>query len=158
MNIRRLCVVAALVVVFSLAAKVTVSSLIGGSSNVNAVATPPARSSSSAAQATLPLGAKIDLGVIVQGKSAELSCWIRNQGTGDLQLSKIESSCECLEIHLSKMHIAAGERILAHAHYDGAKESDFAGSLQIEVQLIDDKGTKVGQIDVPIEVIRADAN
>ncbi len=94
----------------------------------------------------------MDLGVVVQGQSAKLSSRIKNQSTNPVQVSKIESSCECLEVRFSRTRISPGESVLAHAHYDGVREPEFVGALQIEVQLIDDKGTKVGQIDVPIAV------
>jgi hypothetical protein len=52
------------------------------------------------------------------------------------------------------MQIPAGGRVLAEVLYDGSKEPDFVGSLQIEANLLDDKGQKVGVIQIPIEVIR----
>ncbi len=104
---------------------------------------------------SLPLRATVNLGVVVQRQSAELNSWITNKGKSSVRVYKSESSCECLEARLSQMRIAPGERALVHVRYDGAREPEFVGSLQIEVRLVDDTGSTVGQIDVPIEVIRA---
>ena len=59
-------------------------------------------------QAILPLRATIDLGVIDKVQSVELSTWIKNQSKISVQASKIESSCECLEVRLSQTRIAFG--------------------------------------------------
>ena len=116
----------------------------------------PAGKAVAAPAPAFPLMTKLDLGVIVQGKSAALGCWVTNNGKNPVQVSKIESSCDCLTVTLSKQQIAPGEKILVTASYDGAKEAEFVGSLQIEVNLFDDNQTKVGQIEIPIEVISSD--
>ena len=85
-----------------------------------------------------------------------MKVWIKNAGKDAVRVSKIQASCECLELKLSHPELEPGQRALAQAHYDGAKEPDFIGSLQIEVELLDDKATKVGQINIPIEVISAE--
>jgi hypothetical protein len=109
-------------------------------------------------KASMPLSTTVDLGVVTQGQSAALKTWIKNQSDHAVQVSRIESSCECLDVRLSPMTIEPGKRALVRCHYDGAREPDFVGSLHIEVQLTDDKGMKIGQIDVPIEVILAKNN
>lgn len=115
---------------------------------------PPAAAPAASPTSSLPVKAKLDLGVAFQGESARLNAWIKNQSDHEIQMTRIEKSCECLEVTLSRTKLAAGERALVRLHYDGAKEPDFLGSLLIDVQLNDDSGNKVGQIDVPIEVIR----
>lgn len=112
--------------------------------------------SNPAASAKWPLLATIDLGVVRQGQVASLNVWLKNAGKSAIQVSKIQASCECLELKLSQPLIEPGQRALAQARYDGAKEPDFVGSLQIEVELLDDKATKVGQVNIPIEVISAE--
>ncbi|MBS0202540.1 MAG: DUF1573 domain-containing protein [Planctomycetes bacterium] len=102
-----------------------------------------------------PVQATIELGVVKQGESARLSVWVTNKGTQAVEATTLKTSCECLSIELSQPKIGAGERVLAHAHYDGAKEPDFVGSLHIEVELLDPAGKKIGEIAVPIEVIKA---
>lgn len=108
-------------------------------------------------QALLPLQATIDLGVVIQGNSVELRSWVKNQSDKSVQVSIIESSCECLELKLSQKQVEPGERVLAHARFDGAREPAFVGALQIEVQLFDEKGMKTGKIEIPIEVVRGES-
>jgi len=119
-------------------------------------AAPKASGTHAAAPAKWPLLATIDLGVVRQAEVASLNVWVKNTGSSAVEVSKIQASCECLELKMTPQQIEPGQRSLAQARYDGAKEPDFTGSLQIEVELLDDKSTKVGQINIPIEVIRAE--
>ena len=126
--------------------------------------TPPPKSGPTAVPAPQPekqesvaFGETFDLGVIYQRESARRNGWVKNRTGKPIQIVRIEASCECLDVQLSKFEIAPGDRALAQLHYDGMKEPDFVGSLQIEVNLIGDNDQKVGTIQVPIEVIRADA-
>jgi hypothetical protein len=126
-------------------------------SGCNTATTPaPVAAPAASTSPTLPVKATMDLGVVFQGESARLNAWIKNHSDHEIQATQIEKSCECLEVTLSRTKIAPGERVLVRLHYDGAKEPDFLGSLLIDVQLNDDSGKNVGQIDVPIEVIRAE--
>ena len=102
---------------------------------------------------SIPLKAVIDLGVIIQGESTETNRWIVNQSDKPILIAKIERSCECLEVRFPKPDIAPGQKALAQLVYDGAKEPDFKGSLQIEVTLSDETGNKIGVIQVPVEVV-----
>lgn len=136
---------------------IVILSFDGCSPNDISVASPPAPAVVHSHD-KLPVQARIDLGVVVQGQSAKLNSWITNQSQEFVEVSNIPSSCECLAVELSKMRIGPGERTLAILNFDGAKEPDFVGSLQIEVELTNDKGIKVGQIDIPVDVIRAEAN
>lgn len=99
----------------------------------------------------------MDFGVIFQGESSKLNFWIKNQSNIPVEVSKITSSCDCLVVQLSKMHFGAGDRALVCLHYEARKEQDFVGSLDIEVELMGNNGTKVGQINVPIEIIRSES-
>lgn len=102
---------------------------------------------------SLPVEAMIDLGVILQGESSQINQWVRNQSDTQIEVAKVEKSCECLDIRLDKQQFKAGERTLCHLSYDGAKEPDFVGSLQIEITLLAADGQKVGLIQVPVQVI-----
>ncbi|MDB5342744.1 MAG: hypothetical protein JWP89_1121 [Schlesneria sp.] len=104
-------------------------------------------------QSTLPLQATIDLGVIVQGKSVETNRWIRFQSDKPIRITKIEKSCECIDVKFPQMKILPGEKILAHISYDGAKEPEFVGSLEIEVKLFDEKNDQIGLLKLPVEII-----
>ncbi len=118
---------------------------------------PPVRNSSPQnSKATFALQTNIDLGVVVQGNSVELRKWIRNDTDSAIQIAEAKSSCECLSVQFSQKQIDAKGKVLVHLHYDGAKEPHFTGSLLIEVEIMDDQKKKIGQIDVPIEVVRAE--
>ena len=118
---------------------------------------PPAPKSGGASPISsgLPLQGTIELGVVKQGESARLSVWITNKGQQAIEAATLKSSCECLSIDVSPQQIEAGKRALVNAHYDGAREPDFVGSLHIEVEVLDPAGKKVGEITVPVEVIKA---
>ncbi len=119
------------------------SGCTGRKSSVDPVATTPPS-----------IRATIDLGVIIQGKSCAMNRWIRNDGDHPIHIVKIDKSCDCLDIRLSRSQLAPGERTLAYCSYDGSHELDFVGSLAIVVTLYDKKGSELGVINVPIEVVR----
>lgn len=135
----------------------TVMFVIGCSEASRPIPTAPVAPVNNAAPpAKWPLQATIELGVVRQGQVASLNVWLKNAGKSAVEVSKIQTSCECLELKLSQLLIEPGQRALAQVRYDGAREPDFVGSLQIEVELLDDKATKVGQVNIPIEVIPAE--
>lgn len=101
-----------------------------------------------------PIQATIDLGVIYQGEPAGTNRWIQNQSNKSIRIEKIETSCECVNLKFSKEEISPGEKVLAHVSYDGAKEPDFVGALQIQVTVLDDNRHNVGIIQVLVEVIK----
>lgn len=103
--------------------------------------------------ASLPIEATIHLGVIVQGESTTFKQWVSNKGDKPVHVANIYTSCECVNLRLSKSQIAPGERVIALCSYDGKKEPDFLGSLLIEITISDENGNKVGRIEVPLEVI-----
>lgn len=113
-------------------------------------------SSPQTSKATFPLQGNLDLGVVEQGRSVELRKWIRNDTDSAIQIAEAKSSCECLTVQFSQKQVDAKSKVLIHLHYDGAKEPHFTGSLLIEVEITDDQKKKIGQIDVPIEVVQAE--
>ncbi len=115
---------------------------------------PAKGSSQSSAKTNLPIEARIDLGVIEQGESARMSQWIRNQSDREIFIAKVEKSCECLDIKIASPELKPSGRSLIHLSYDGTKEPDFVGGLQIEVTLLNDQGNCVGKIEVPVEVVK----
>lgn len=118
---------------------------------------PPARQpgGNASTPSGLPLQTTIELGVVKQGESARLSVWVTNKSKQAVDAATLKTSCECLSINVSPQQIEAGKRALVNAHYDGAKEPDFVGSLHIEVEVLDPAGKKIGEITVPVEVIKA---
>lgn len=111
------------------------------------------KESPSNAAAPLPIRATIELGVIVQGGSSRINQWLKNQSDKEIHLTKIETSCDCLGVRLSKTILAPRDRTLACFTYDGSQEPDFVGSLLIEVTFSDGNGLSVGKIEVPVEVL-----
>lgn len=107
----------------------------------------------SSTPSALPIEAKIDLGVIVKGESTTFQQWVSNKGDKPVLVANIYTSCECVNVRLSKSQIAPSERVIAQCSYDGKKAPDFLGSLLIEITLYDENGNKVGRIEVPLEVI-----
>jgi hypothetical protein len=107
----------------------------------------------SKAPISLPIHATVDLGVIIQGESVQTNRWIRNQGDKPIRIAKIEKSCECVDLKIIQSEIQPGEKAFVQISYDGAKEPDFTGALQIEVTLLEDSGQSLGSIQVPVEVV-----
>jgi hypothetical protein len=100
----------------------------------------------------LPIEASIELGVIFQASLSNTSRWLTNQSDREIHVAKIEGSCECVDVRLSKSRIASGERVLAQCTYDGTKEPTFVGALAIDVILTNSEGNRIGKIDVSVEV------
>ena len=107
-------------------------------------------------QPAYPIQAQIDLGVLIQGESAVTHRWIRNSGEKPVTISKVDKSCDCVDLVPAEPEIAPNQRVLAKITYDGAKEPDFVGSLQVELKLTDSSGTQIGLVQIPIEVVKPD--
>jgi len=106
-----------------------------GCSHDNPVQESKAKDSPSDDTLSLPVKATIDMGVITQGESTRIRQWIQNRTASDLQVVKVDKSCDCLDVHMSKVRLAPGERALAQFIYDGKKDPEFVGSLRIEVRM-----------------------
>lgn len=102
----------------------------------------------------LPIEAKIDLGVIFSTESVVTNRWIRNQSDKPIHIAKVEKSCECIDLKLADFSLEPGKKVLAQVSYDGGKEPDFLGGLDIELTLLDEQGQKIGRINVPVEVVK----
>ena len=111
---------------------------------------------SAKASSVLPIQATVNLGVIFQGESSQIKQWLKNHSDKPIRIAQIFTSCECLEVHLSQLEIARGQKVLATFQYDGAKEPDFVGALQIEVTFADSDGNTVGRFNVPLEVVSSE--
>lgn len=107
-------------------------------------------------QPAYPIHAQIDLGVLIQGESAVTHQWIKNSSEKPVTIAKVEKSCDCVDLVPAEPEIAPNQRVLAKITYDGAKEPDFVGSLQVELKLLDSSGTQIGLIQIPIEVVKPD--
>ena len=107
----------------------------------------------SGTSALLPIQDTVDLGILFQGESTVFDRWLKNTSGREVHVDKIEKSCECVDMKLSKSHLAPGERVLGVFTYDGNKELDFVGALAIEISLLDVEGNKAGRIEVPVEVV-----
>lgn len=127
--------------------------LITGCPANSGIARSPATSTTNRNTKPLPIQATIDLGVLYQGESAQSNRWITNQSDKPITIGKVQTSCECVNLQFDHQAIEAGEKALAHISYDGTKEPDFIGSLQVQITLTDSQDQTVGIVLVPVEVI-----
>jgi hypothetical protein len=105
------------------------------------------------AMSILPVSAPVNLGVIVQGESSQINQWVINHTEKPITVAKIYTSCGCMEAQLSELEIAPSQKVFATFKYDGIKEPDFAGSLEIEVTFAESSGRIVGRFGVVFEVV-----
>lgn len=105
-------------------------------------------------QSAYPIQAQIDLGVLIQGESAVTHRWIKNSSEKPVTIAKVDKSCDCVDLVPAESEIAPNQRALAKITYDGAKEPDFVGSLQVELKLLESDGTQIGLVQIPIEVVK----
>lgn len=105
-------------------------------------------------QPAYPIHTQVDLGVLIQGESAVTHRWIKNTSEKPVTIAKVDKSCDCVDLVPAESEIAPNQRVLAKITYDGAKEPDFVGSLQVELKLLDGDGTQVGLVQIPIEVVK----
>lgn len=101
----------------------------------------------------MPVQEKIDLGVVVQGETGQITKWVRNRSDKHIHVADMNKTCECIDVRMSRTQIAANGQVLVDFSYDGAKENDFSGSLVIEVQLSDRAGKALGTLEVSVEVV-----
>lgn len=112
----------------------------------------PHASSHHTKSSEMPIKGRIDLGVISPGATTRYSQWIFNQSDSEINVSTVETSCECLTAQISKSQLKIGDKLLIHLTYDGTKEPDFVGELQLEVTLKEGTGKIVGAIVIALEV------
>jgi hypothetical protein len=69
-----------------------------------------------------------------------------------VDVARIETSCDCLDIRLPRRVIGPSEKVLARASLDLTKEPDFLGGLAIEVKGVTSSGTVAFSLVVNVTV------
>ena len=105
--------------------------------------------------ASLPIQETVDLGVVFQGQLTTFHQWIKNRSDQEILVERINVSCDCLSVQLSKKRIAPQGRVLVSFNYDGAKEPEFTGSLAIAVEFTGADRRKFGVITASIDVVKS---
>jgi hypothetical protein len=92
----------------------------------------PVRSDQDTAMTPLvPSRTSLDFGIVPQGSQ---HCAFFELASDELiELDRIETSCECLEVTVAKRSANAAEKLLASALLELSRASDFTGVLEIEV-------------------------
>lgn len=99
-----------------------------------------------------PSSKTIDLGIVPQAGREQETFALVNPGTEPVEISKFETSCECLEIDLLRREIGPSEKVLARAMLDLGKEPQFLGNLGIEVKGLTGAGKTAFSIVVQVSV------
>jgi hypothetical protein len=74
----------------------------------------------------------LDFGVLPKGAQHAITFWLHNPGKASVEISRVKTSCECLEVTLSQECIAPGSKVLASARVDFSDDRDFTGRLRLE--------------------------
>lgn len=94
---------------------------------------------------SLPLDSSetyLDMGVVPQGGRKQCDFWLSNAGDHAMEVTEIETSCDCLTIELPNRIFPPGQKVAGHALLDLRREPHFKGKLGIDVR---GKG-KLGQV------------
>jgi hypothetical protein len=94
----------------------------------------------------------LDFGIVPQGSQQRLFFELSNASDEPIELDRIETSCECLEMTVSRMRLSAGEAVLACAKLDLAVAPRFTGGLGIEVRGYAQDGLLVFAINIDADV------
>ncbi len=78
-----------------------------------------------------PSSKTIDLGFVPQAGQEQETFSLSNTGTKPVDIAKIETSCDCLELRFPRRTIGPSEKILVRAKLDLTKEPQFLGGLGI---------------------------
>jgi len=73
--------------------------------------------------------ATVDLGLVGMGGRAEEVIAIENDGAAAQAISRIETSCDCLKVSLSRRDLVPGALTAARVALDFAAEPEFVGEL-----------------------------
>jgi len=149
-------------VFFTCAELVACVSLVAGcGGSLGAVAGPGGASSSSSAAESgtergetplVPSCVNLDFGIVSQGSRARRFFELRNTSGRSIELYRIETSCECLELHVDHGGILAGKTVMAAASLDLTHAADFTGQLAIEVKGLSRAETTQFSMTINVEV------
>jgi hypothetical protein len=97
-----------------------------------------------------PSSKTINLGIVRQAGREQETFELENPGTEPVEVVTFSTSCECLEIDLSRRLIGPGEKVLAQTTLDLGKEPQFLGNLGIEAKGLASDGQTAFSIVVEV--------
>jgi hypothetical protein len=95
--------------------------------------------------------ATIDVGSIPAGSRCERDFYLQNLGPVPVELTEINTSCECFQIALERSLIGPGEKTKAVARIDFTHDPAFAGNLCLDAQGVA-RGSKLPGFIVHLQV------
>jgi hypothetical protein len=100
---------------------------------------PPQKKHSEIAASSLPLTtpAIVELGVVPEGGYAHETIVVSNRSDSAVELSRIETSCHCLDVRLMRQRLGPGEECLAIVSFDVKDDPEFRGSLAMQANCLD---------------------
>lgn len=98
----------------------------------------------------------IELGVILQGDHGQDTFSLMNRGTHPVEVVKIETSCDCLQIEPGHFRVEPGKQVLVTAIMDLSSEPTFAGQLAVGAKGFGPTGETAFEFEVNADV-RVDA-
>ena len=75
---------------------------------------------------------ELDFGTLARGSRQEFTFQLHNSGEESVTIETVRTSCDCLRIVPSTMHIEPGETASVTAVVDFADDPHFAGRLKLE--------------------------
>ncbi len=82
----------------------------------------------------VPSAPLIQLGKLEAGGKREETVWLLNSGNGEVEVERIEASCDCLTVLLDCVHVPPGGRLMAGLLLDLRAKPEFVGNVAIEVR------------------------
>jgi Protein of unknown function (DUF1573) len=111
------------------------------------------KTSDSSVKPTFESQSRIDLGVVLRGSKAWYAFWLANKDPRQqLEISRVETTCDCLTVKLTNQVIEPKKRELVRVCLDTTKEPDFAGALDVEIRFYDHTNNLCEQKIVTVEV------
>lgn len=95
----------------------------------------------------------LDFGVLSKALRKELIFHVVNSGETTIEVSRLETSCDCVEVILSTHVIPRGKTIQATAQLDLSESTTFSGKLHMTVNGFDQRGNAVLQLLINVEVV-----
>jgi hypothetical protein len=100
-----------------------------------------------------PSSIEIDLGEVRPGGQKNAIFRLANNGTTEIEIARIRTSCACLRVELTKTTVRPSEPIEAKVLLDLRVEPDFTGSLGVDVEGFGPAGEKLFAVLVLVAVL-----
>ncbi len=96
----------------------------------------------------------IDFRRVPQAGRTEQVIWLRNPGVEAVAVSRVQTSCECLQVDLRGQSITPGDRRKAVVRLDLTREPLFTGKLRLQATGYTHSNAVAFSILVHVEVVR----